>query len=279
MKIGILSDIHVDINYSDKDLVTPSICKYIKKHSLDMMIIAGDVASDFNLTLDSLRDIEDIGKVPCLYVPGNHDIWTENYPEKTSWEIYELLKSHSHNLANGPYELGNDWVVIGDLGWYDFSFGDSDKYSPSDFTKMKYEDRIWQDSIKAAWDRSTLEMHRYFLDKLEKQLIKYQYKKIILVTHVLPIVDFTVQPPSLMWEYMNAFLGSSEYGKLISRYPNIKFAVSGHVHYRKQKIIQGTEFICNCLGYRSEWYENDDADTEVKRSMITIEINSDIKPV
>ncbi|MEA1911767.1 MAG: hypothetical protein U9N32_08875, partial [Spirochaetota bacterium] len=167
-------------------------------------------------------------------------------------------------------------VVIGDLGWYDFSFGDK-KYSAGDFSLMQYEKRVWQDSIKAVWDRSTLEMHRYFLDKLEKQLIKYKDRKIIMVTHVLPILDFTVQPPSPMWEYMNAFLGSAEYGELISRYPNVKYSISGHVHYRKRKKIKETEFICNCLGYRSEWYENDDADKEIERSMLTIEIESDMK--
>jgi len=271
MKIGILSDIHVDINYSDKDLVTPSICKYIKKHSLDMMIIAGDVASDYKITLDSLRDIEDVGKVPCLYVPGNHDIWTENYPEKTSWEIYELLKSYSNNLANGPYEIDKDWIVIGDLGWYDFGFG-ARKYSLNDFKKMKYKERVWQDSIKAVWDRSTLKMHKYFLDKLERQLNRYRNKNIIMVTHVLPLSDFTVQPPSPMWEYMNAFLGSPEYGALFLRHPNVKYAVSGHVHYRKQIKINNTEFICNCLGYSSEWPGNEDVSIEVDRAMMTVEI-------
>lgn len=278
MKIGIISDIHIDLNFTESDEITPAICRSIKDKSLDLIIIAGDVASDYKLVLSSLEEIEKQTNIPCLYVPGNHDIWIENYPEKNSWEIYELLKSFPHNLSNGPFEINKDWVVVGDLGWYDFSFGDK-KYTFKDFSQMKYEERVWQDSIKAVWDRSTLEMHRYFLDKLEKQLIKYQNKKIILVTHVLPILNFTVQPPSPMWEYMNAFLGSSEYGELILKYPNVKYAVSGHVHYRKQKIIQGTKFICNCLGYRSEWYENDDADMEVKRSIITIEINSDIKPV
>jgi putative phosphoesterase len=273
VKIGVLSDIHVDINCTDKDSVTPAIVRNIKENSLDMMIIAGDIASDYQLTLGSLKEIEEKGKVPCLFVPGNHDIWTENHTEKNSWEIYELLKSFTHNLANKSYEPCNNWVIIGDLGWYDFSFGDSNKYNVENFSQMKYEERVWQDSINAVWNRSTMDMHRYFLDKLENQLKMYANKNIIVVTHVLPIVDFTVLPPSPMWEYMNAFLGSSEYGELILKYPNVKYAISGHVHYRKRKVINGTEFICNCLGYKNEWYNNDDPFVEINRAMMIININ------
>lgn len=271
MKIGILSDIHIDINYTDRDLITPAICRNIKKKSLDMIIVAGDVASDYELTLTFLEKIEKNANVPCLYVPGNHDIWTENHPDKTSWEIYELLKSHSHNLANGFYEIDKDWIVIGDLGWYDFSFGDK-KYSSNDFNRMQYEERVWQDRINAVWDRTTLEMHRYFIKKLEDQLYQYRDRKVIVVTHVLPIKDFTVQHPDNMWKYMNAFLGSGEYGELILKYPNVRYAVSGHVHHRKQFKIENTKFICCCLGYRNEWHKNDDTNVEVDRAIMTIEI-------
>ena len=43
MKIGILSDIHIDINYTDRDLITPAICRNINKKSLDMIIVAGEI--------------------------------------------------------------------------------------------------------------------------------------------------------------------------------------------------------------------------------------------
>ena len=271
MKIGILSDIHVDINYTDKDFVTPAICRSVKEKSLDMIIIAGDVASDYKLVLSTLNQIEKEGNVPCLYVPGNHDIWTENYPDKTSWEIYELLKTYSHNLAKGPYKINDDWIVIGDLGWYDFSFGDTAKYSLSDFNRMQYKKRVWQDSIMAKWDRSTQDMHRYFINKLEKQLDQNRDRNVIVVTHVLPVKYFTVHTLKPMWKYLNAFLGSAEYGELILKYPNVKYAVSGHVHYRKRKIIDGTEFICNCLGYRNQWHSKD-VGPEVDRTIVIIEI-------
>ncbi len=272
MKIGVLSDIHIDINYIDRDEVTPAICSAVKVRSLDMMIIAGDVASDYKLVIESMEDIEKYTGIPCLYIPGNHDIWTENYPDLTSWDIYEKLKGFPRNLTKEPYMFGRDWIVIGDIGWYDFSFGDTG-YSFDDFSRMKYGERVWQDSIKAVWGKSTHEMHSYFLHKLENQLKTYQNKKVIIVTHVLPISDFTVLPPDPMWEYMNAFLGSREYGELILRYPNVKYAISGHVHYRKRKHIQNTEFVCSCLGYRTEWFENDDAGTEVERALMTINID------
>jgi putative phosphoesterase len=271
MRIGILSDIHVDINFTGRDTVTPAMCETVRKQSLDMLIVAGDVAGDYTLALESLEEIEAVSGVPCLYVPGNHDIWVEHHPEKTSHEIYNLLKAYPHNLAGSPFEIGDDWAVIGDLGWYDFSFGD-EKYSREDFQRMKYEERVWQDSIMALWDRSTLEMHDFFLNKLEAQLKEYQDRNVIVVTHVLPIKDFTVQPPTPMWEYLNAFLGSSAYGDLILRYPNVRYSISGHVHYRKRRQIGNTEFICSCLGYRSEWFENDDAAVEVDRAMMVIEI-------
>ena len=103
---------------------------------------------------------------------NNHDIWNENHPDKTAWDIYDALRVFSGNLANGPAELAQGWVVIGDLGWYDYSFG-SRQYAIDEFDRMKINDRLWQDKDKAVWQKSTLEMHRHFHRKLEKQLDVY----------------------------------------------------------------------------------------------------------
>ena len=270
MKIGILSDLHVDVEHRTPDQVVLALITAIKDNATDIMIIAGDIANDHELSLRVLKTIEEVSEVPCLFVPGNHDIWNEKHLDKTAWDTYEALNQFPRNLSNGPFELTNGWIVIGDMGWYDYSFG-SQKYSIKDFDRMIIDGRLWQDKRKANWGKSTIEMHRYFYDKLEQQLQSHQDKKIILVTHVLPLMDFTVQPPNRIWKYFNAFLGSKQYGELALKY-SVAYSISGHVHYRMQRTYENTIFICNCLNYASQWRDNDDPVLEVARAFKSINV-------
>ena len=208
MKIGILSDIHVDLENSDPEKLLQGLIEAIIENQVETMIIAGDVANDFEVTLGFLHRVEADAGVRCLFVPGNHDIWNEKHPAKNAWDTYRELENFSGNLTRGPVHLTDQWVVVGDLGWYDYSFG-SPEFSIEDFDRMQIDDRLWQDKVKAVWGRSTQEMHDYFYDKLKQQLAGLRDKKIILVIHVLPIKEFTVQPPNRMWSYLNAFLGSA----------------------------------------------------------------------
>ena len=271
MKLGILSDIHVDLEGSDPQKLLQGFVAAIEENQVDTMIIAGDVANDFEVTLDFLHQLEETAKIRCLFVPGNHDIWNEKHPAKTAWDTYRGLEAFAGNLARGPVNLTDQWVVIGDLGWYDYSFGSPD-YTTDEYDRMQINDRLWQDKIKAVWGKSTIQMHQYFYNKLEKQLADHPHKQIILVTHVLPIIDFTVQPPDAMWNYLNAFLGSRQYGELALKYA-VRYSISGHVHYRRQVKYENTTFICNCLNYASQWLDNDDPVVEVQKAFKTIEIN------
>jgi Icc-related predicted phosphoesterase len=113
-------------------------------------------------------------------------------------------------------------------------------------------------------------MHGYFYAKLKQQLDGLRDKKIILVIHVLPIKEFTVQPPNRMWSYLNAFLGSAQYGKLALEYA-VPYVICGHVHYRMQKRIDNSEFICNCLNYSDQWIKSE-PDHEVAEVLKVIDI-------
>jgi putative phosphoesterase len=271
VKIGVLSDIHVDMNDSEGGDVTGALCHTIETDNIELFICAGDVADDFRRTIETIEEISACTGRRCLFVPGNHDIWVEYHPEMNSEQIYGALEELPDNLTASPIHLNEDWIAIGDLGWYDYSFGGAE-YSKDEFDRMRFGDRVWQDGIKAVWNRDTVAQHRHFHDKLKRQLEEHTDEKIIFVTHVLPIRDFTVLQPNEEWNYLNAFLGSEEYGELIERYGNVKYAISGHVHYRKTKRIGETEHICCCLGYVDQWKTGTDPFVEVPVAMTTLEI-------
>ncbi len=164
--------------------------------------------------------------------------------------IYDRYVQDEHCLCGRDVVLG-DRVFIGDVGWYDYSFG-SGRYSLEEFEKMSLAGRTWQDSLRNAWTRDNLGRTQWMLSRLEARMAAYPDKKLILITHMLPIKDFTVPQEKANWSYFNAFLGSRKFGELYRRYP-VEAAVCGHVHYRRSVDKYGIHWMCRCLNYHSEW--------------------------
>jgi len=319
VRIGFISDIHVDLNrIKGEDLVTGLLARESHKRKLDILLVAGDLSSDYALTLKTIAALEAESGVRVLFVPGNHDIWNENYPGCKAWDSYNALLENPGNLARGPVSLAEGWTIVGDLGWYDFAYGDP-SFSLAEFQKMKHGGRTWQDKIKSIWDRPTLDMHRLFLQRLEASLAKAAdaietreadgsgtsggaindvsvgagfttsalggsspsvdsgalvdaaQRKVIFVTHVVQIREFTVQNPGPQWKYFNAFLGSPEYGELALRH-GAKLAVCGHIHYRRQVMKGETRFVCPCLGYVTEWPAPADPEKQIAETLQVFEL-------
>lgn len=276
LHIGVLSDLHVDLNNSQcSPSIEEALCSVIKKRKLDMMIIAGDVSNHYASTMDTMISLERDSGIPCLFVPGNHDLWqeqAEGAPPGIDCGIdpYKELLAYPHNLSNGPYLIGSDWAVVGDAGWYDYSFGES-SFTEEQFQERTKGERIWKDKLNVHWGRSDREMTDYFYDRLKGQLESVKERQVIFVTHTLAHREFTVPLPNEEWRYFNAFLGSVRYGELIKEYADsVRYAVSGHVHYRKRMMIGKTECMNTCLGYVREWRCGRDAEAEVDAALQTI---------
>lgn len=267
VRIGVISDLHVDLNRSGgRDEVIPALIRAARSETLAAFLIPGDVAGDYRVTLEAVSRIEERAGIPCYFTAGNHDLWNEHHSGLSAWEAYEALRRHPSCLANGPRRLENGWVLVGDAGWYDYSFG-AEAFTREDFERKSYKGRTWQDSIYAQWDRSTLEVHAWFLDKLERDLRGAGSSPVVLATHMVPITEFCVPVPHEMWDYFNAFLGSRGLGDLIRRSAAIRYACCGHVHYRKEAVKGAVRYICSCLGYRTEWELPDDTDAEVGKAL------------
>lgn len=275
MNIGIFSDLHIDTNNPGCSVpVEDALCEAALAQKVDLLLIGGDISNNSATTLKTLRYIRERLSIPCLFVPGNHDLWNIHNPERTAWDSYRELQAFEGNLANGAYMINEEWAVVGDIGWYDYSFG-ADRYTKEEFDRMSLGDRTWQDSLFALWDWPTTEVCDYFVQKLDKQLSELRDKKVIVMTHVLPHRYFTVPYAPEVWGYFNAFLGSEQYGKLIESYASsVKLAVCGHVHYRKRQTFGGTLYVCSCLGYTREWSNPGDARTEVAKALSVIELAS-----
>jgi len=277
MRIGAISDLHVDLNAGEAGPLTFArhLSAAARKLGADLLLIAGDVSNRYDLTLRTLEAIQASTGLQVLFVPGNHDLWNEApaRPFGEAWsagDSHEALKTFPGNLARGPMDLPGGWTVAGTAGWYDFGFGHL-RYSVEEFERMSIAERLWQDKINARWDRPTRQVHRGFLEELERHLAACRGRRLILVTHVVPLEAFTVRPPNALWEYLNAFLGSPAYGELALR-RGVEVAVCGHVHYRRQARLGRTRFIASCLGYAHEWPDPADAAGEVRRSHFLLDL-------
>lgn len=269
MKIAVLSDIHFDINTSESDSLEKALISHLKRVSPDYFILAGDLSNNYEKTLYYLEKIQNESGVKVLFVPGNHDLWNIEQPEKTTPFIYEKLKEFEGNICDNSVELNDEWVVMGDTLWYDYSFADR-KFSLEDLRTGKFTGRNWKDKIYIDWETGDIEMTNRFIRKLHGQIKKNIGKNIILVSHMLTHPHFTVRNNEL-WKYFNAYLGTGNLERIYKDYPNIKYSIMGHVHYRKAFKENETEYICNCLNYRKEWF-NKKAEDEVNLAMKVMEI-------
>jgi putative phosphoesterase len=265
-RIGLISDIHVDLNAEDgADRVTEALAAESRRRGLDILLIAGDLSGDYRLSLAAVDRLAVESGVQVHFVPGNHDIWNEKYPGLKALDTYGALLDHPANLARGPVFIDDGWTLIGDLGWYDFSFGDL-SFTAEDFQRMSYMGRSWRDKVYSLWDKKTVDVHRMFLDRIRQALDLAAGGKVLLATHVVQIGEFIVQNPGDMWKYFNAFLGSPDYGELaVER--GVALSVCGHVHYRRRVKKGGTEFVCPCLGYRAEWEARDGKPADTAREV------------
>jgi putative phosphoesterase len=277
MRVGVISDLHVDLNGGQAGPRTFAghLGLAARRQGAELLLVAGDLSNRWDLTLQTLERIQESSGLRVLFVAGNHDLWNEapQRPFGEAWgarDSHDALLAFPGNLARGPVDLPGGWSALGAAGWYDFAFGHP-RFSVEQFEGMRFGERLWQDKLNARWEQPTREVHRGFLRELERQLSSCRGRRLLLATHVVPVRELTVQPPDTQWEYLNAFLGSPEYGELASRH-GVEVAVCGHVHYRRQARAGRTLFLTRCLGYAHEWPDPRDAAGEVERALAVLEL-------
>jgi putative phosphoesterase len=267
MKIAILSDFHEGINRkkTGTDMMR-LLKKWLNEHRPEVLIMSGDMTAGPEKSLKLLNQLQtECPQTKVLFVHGNHDIYHDD-----SKFSYETLLHFSGNLGNGPVEIGENWVVIGDGGWYDYTYG-VEGFTEEEFTIGKYNTFTWPDKTYANWQKSDQEQTRVYLEKIEHWLRKYQDKNIIMVTHFVPFSHFVICKNDPSWDFFNAMMGSSHFGQLAMKY-RVKKYIFGHIHTRYHEYHNGIEIICNPLGYYPHEWNTETAEEEIFSTIKVIEI-------
>lgn len=270
MKIGVISDLHIDMN--ERKLAPGAsydrlLAELLYNNEVDLLLLAGDISSDYHDSLAFLDKMKRHRSSPIVFVPGNHDFWSIRNKEEDTREIYRIFREREESPVGRPLLLGDEWAVVGNPGWYDYGFADNKRYTLEQFEAKKLDVGGWNDRLYINWHQSDREVANEMLEEIHQDLDRVGERKVILMTHVVTHPLFTVPLPNRIYDYYNAFLGNKSYMRLYEQYP-IEKSIMGHVHMRRTLRERGVTYYCACLGNARHWW-TDDPYTEMAYTLET----------
>lgn len=272
MKIGFISDLHIDRNFEKPpiDYLT-TLRDAIRLNQLDMLVIGGDISNHFTSTFRFVETLQKQAEIPVYFIPGNHDFWEEEDATKDTHGIYQLYKEHPQSLVESPLRLTDDFTLVGHPGWYNHAVYDKRQYKPDEIEKGKFRWAYWQDKLRLDWQMTDQEVSKYFTQIIKNDLEKVTTDHIILQTHVVTVPEYTMPMPHKIFNFFNAFIATSDLKNIEADYP-ITHKIMGHIHFREKIIKDQTEIITNSLGYRREWWTKDLAH-EIQNSLYILDLS------
>lgn len=259
MKYDLISDMHVEFFKHSFDWAENKLC------DSDVLVIAGDISNDLNLTMDELK------RASLVY---NHVIWCDGNHEhyvSASNIINNMdnLREVSNAFSNVTYLYPGECKIIGNTafvgsnGWYDFNVFD-------DMFSFEESKQAWYDYINdskyinfgelqpeehASYHRSTL------CDVVSSLSDDVSIENIVITTHTIPHRSLCEESLDRHWNLCTgSFCNSLMFNDVLACDFNKKVKVwnYGHTHRRKEKTVNGVYCINNCCGYpresSSKWF-------------------------
>ncbi|MDY5060418.1 metallophosphoesterase [Staphylococcus simulans] len=268
MKIGVISDLHIDrpSDYTEAQY-TEHLAQLVKEAQLDLLVIAGDISNDHQQSYVFIQQMEMLTGIDVRFIPGNHDYWSTD--DTSTQVIHDFFMSKPEQLMGNPYIINDEWAIVGNSGWYDYSYANP-KYSLDYLERRRFKGATWQDKVHVDWGMPDREVSRKAAELAEADMKKVQDRNIILITHVVTDPSFKVPMPHRIFDYFNAFIGTSDFMRLYQDYP-IRYSLMGHVHFRGSITKDNIHYSCVSLGYFREW-RTKDIDKEMRHALKVIEI-------
>ena len=218
-----VSDLHIDHWHEEYSSLTPlGLTKNFpmkwKNIKSEILIIAGDVSDDLELTYQYIVGVIKPHYKKIFFIDGNHE---HNLKMYSHAQIFRKFQDQEdiHYLPLDEVIIG-DTVFLGYCGWWDFS-------QSKEINNYK------------NYERARLE---FFL--LRGKLIKYQkdskIKEIVIVTHTVPLPRFVREKD---YDYNSNFIEFTQ-----KKYSKIKRWVFGHAHQFYDLNLHGIDYLSNPRG-------------------------------
>lgn len=268
VKVAMVSDIHLDINKVDVEQTLKQQSEWLTKNQVGVYLIAGDLFNHFNRSLAFTESLQKMTPNTAIrFIAGNHDMVNDISYEELQQDLSATYLHHKH------FDIPNtDWRIIGNNGWYDYSFSAVLHRPEADF--LHWKRAYWIDSA-IEQPMSDPERLAQELQVLEKQLQQAQRdnKRVLFMTHFVPRIEYLrITSDNRFWNMANAMLGSVHTGRLLTRY-HVKYVLFGHMHiHPAPRELEGTTYFNQAVGYgtarRHEWLTNDFQSEWLKRVRI-----------
>lgn len=229
MRIKVESDLHLEFEQYK-----------LQFHGEDLLILAGDISDNSNETLTLIKDYLKLDEnVQCILILGNHDYYSSSLSTiHNFWTSINLPRFHF--LQNNSVIINNIMFYSITL-WTDMNNADPNllKLSQTCLTDYHENIKIYSRYLKPI---DTLFLHKCYKDTMEKELANNMNRKIIMITHHLPLIDCIHE------KYKNNELNLAYACTDIHPTNNIPLWIYGHTHSSADFIKNNTRYICNPRG-------------------------------
>lgn len=245
--IQVYSDIHIEAWNNLPNL--PIKAKYL--------FLAGDICNTKNQLFYKFFDYCSLNWEKVFYTPGNHEFYVKNknYNELLFEYKYGFEKRYKniHFLDNEVVKLNEDIDVYGSTFWTKSPFNNTvqAKLNINDYNCITYFNQSKRQVVDL--DISYVnELSKTAYNKLKQYLIS-STKPTIVMTHFPPIRTGTNNPIYLCQDRkINQYFTWPDETINDFNLTKVPIWISGHTHWSYDNSKNGTRFIGNQLGYKSE---------------------------
>ncbi|WP_251545522.1 metallophosphoesterase [Limosilactobacillus caecicola] len=257
LRIAVSSDNHLDVNRIAPSVVMREQVAWLRRHQIDYYLFAGDLFNDFQKTSHYFQQMQAMAtSTKVFFIAGNHDMLSG-----VDWSTMENFASPQYLHRKFVDLPGTDWHIIGNNGWYDYSFS---QYVTEPEQVRRWKNVYWLDSVidQPMDDQQRMQL---VLKQVRQQLRAAQdaQKKVLFLTHFVPLAELaddatgptapTNPRYQRVYQMFRAMLGSNQLGSLLEQFANVKMVFYGHLHGAHPPVIHsGVTYYHQAVGVKNK---------------------------